>query len=202
MTTTNAQGLAGTSVLVTGGGSGIGLACAQRLAADGASVTLVGRSEDRLQAGVAAVEATVAESGRGRRAVADRAVLPDRHHRRGRGRGRRRRRHRVTGTLDGIVSSAGGSETIGPLTQIDVEAWRRTLDLNMTGTMLTLKHGARVMARQGHGSIVAISSVAGAAPTAGSAPTGRRRPASRCCAWWRPTSSVPAASGSTRSARA
>jgi NAD(P)-dependent dehydrogenase (short-subunit alcohol dehydrogenase family) len=67
----------------------------------------------------------------------------------------------VTGTLDGIVSSAGGSETIGPITQIDVDAWRRTVDLNLTGTMLTIKHGARLMARQGHGSIVAISSVAG-----------------------------------------
>jgi NAD(P)-dependent dehydrogenase (short-subunit alcohol dehydrogenase family) len=67
----------------------------------------------------------------------------------------------VTGTLDGIVSSAGGSETIGPITQIDTEAWRRTVDLNLTGTMLTIKHGARVMARQGHGSIVAISSIAG-----------------------------------------
>lgn len=163
MTTTNAQGLAGTSVLVTGGGSGIGLACAQRLAADGASVTLIGRSEERLQAGVAAVEATVAESGAADggpsptvryfptditdEAAVEAAVAAA---------------TAVTGTLDGIVSSAGGSETIGPLTQIDVGAWRRTLDLNMTGTMLTLKHGARVMARQGHGSIVAISSVAGA----------------------------------------
>jgi NAD(P)-dependent dehydrogenase (short-subunit alcohol dehydrogenase family) len=67
-----------------------------------------------------------------------------------------------TGRLEGIVVSAGGSETIGPLTQVDAGAWRRTVDLNLTGTLLTIKHGARIMARQGGGSIVAISSVAGA----------------------------------------
>ena len=159
MSRTNAQGLAGASVLVTGGGSGIGLACAQRLAADGASVTLVGRSEDRLKAGVAAVEAAAAEARgdavppvlRVAADITDEAAVE----------AAVAAATAVTGTLDGIVSSAGGSETIGPITQIDVEAWRRTVDLNLTGTMLTIKHGARVMARQGHGSIVAISSMAG-----------------------------------------
>jgi NAD(P)-dependent dehydrogenase (short-subunit alcohol dehydrogenase family) len=157
---TNAQDLSGTSVLVTGGGSGIGLACAQRLAADGAAVTLVGRNEDRLKAGAAAVEASAAAArsdtgpapvGYVSADITDEAAVE----------AAVATATAVTGTLDGIVSSAGGSETIGPITQIDVEAWRRTVDLNLTGTMLTIKHGARVMARQGHGSIVAISSVAG-----------------------------------------
>lgn len=162
MSRTNAQDLTGTSVLVTGGGSGIGLACAQRLAADGASVTLVGRSEDRLKAGVAAVEASAGEAAADTGAspatvqyvtadITDEAAVE----------AAVAAATGVTGALDGIVSSAGGSETIGPITQIEVEAWRNTVDLNLTGTMLTIKHGARVMARQGHGSIVAISSVAG-----------------------------------------
>jgi len=153
----NAQGsrsLAGYAAFVTGGGSGIGLACATRLAADGATVTITGRSADRLAAGVAAIEeaapgadvrsvpADVTDEDALAAAVAA-AAEP-------------------TGRLDGIVVSAGGSETIGPLTQVDAEAWRRTVDLNLTGTLLTIKHGARIMARQGGGSIVAISSVAGA----------------------------------------
>lgn len=148
------RGLAGFSALVTGGGSGIGLACAQRLAADGASVTIAGRSEDRLRAGVEAIEAVAADGATVQAVPADvtdeasveAAVAAA---------------TALTGRLDGIVSSAGGSETIGPITQIDVEAWRRTVDLNLTGTMLAIKHGARVMAGQGGGSVVAISSIAG-----------------------------------------
>ncbi len=147
--------LAGFSALVTGGGSGIGLACARRLAADGAAVTIVGRSEERLRSAVAAIEEVASGDAKvlavstdvTDESAVEAAVAAATG---------------VTGRLDGIVSCAGGSETIGPITQIDVEAWRRTVDLNLTGTMLTIKHGARVMARQGGGAVVGISSIAGA----------------------------------------
>ncbi|HET6951970.1 MAG TPA: SDR family oxidoreductase [Acidimicrobiales bacterium] len=151
----HSQDLAGYAAFVTGGGSGIGLACATRLAAEGATVTITGRSPDRLAAGVAAIEAAASPGATVRAVpadVTDEAALA----------AAVAAATEATGRLDGIVISAGGSETIGPLTQVDVEAWRRTVDLNLTGTMLTIKHGARVMARQGGGSIVAISSVAGA----------------------------------------
>jgi NAD(P)-dependent dehydrogenase (short-subunit alcohol dehydrogenase family) len=59
-----------------------------------------------------------------------------------------------------VVHCAGGSETIGPVTQIDSEAWRRTVDLNVNGTMYVLKHSAREMVRGGGGSFVGISSIA------------------------------------------
>src|SRR4051794_6231427 len=64
------------------------------------------------------------------------------------------------GRLDGVVHCAGGSETIGPVTQVDSEAWRRTGDLNVNGTMYVLKHTAREMGRGGGGSFVGISSIA------------------------------------------
>jgi NAD(P)-dependent dehydrogenase (short-subunit alcohol dehydrogenase family) len=155
---TASGGLAGFAALVTGGGSGIGLACAARLAADGAAVMIVGRSPERLAAGAAEVEQAAAATGNDgsvttlptdvtdeAQVAAAVAAAAD-----------------ATGRLDGVVMSAGGSETIGPLTQVDIDAWRRTVDLNLTGTLLTIKHAARVMARQGGGSMVAISSVAGA----------------------------------------
>jgi NAD(P)-dependent dehydrogenase (short-subunit alcohol dehydrogenase family) len=146
--------LDGYAALITGGGSGIGLGCAVALAADGAAVTLAGRSEERLAAGAAEVEAarpgatvqTISTDVTDEDQVAAAVALAA----------------GPTGRLDGVVASAGGSETIGPITQVDVGAWRRTLDLNLTGTMLTIKHAGRVMARQGSGSIVAISSIAGA----------------------------------------
>src|SRR5690606_14016666 len=65
-----------------------------------------------------------------------------------------------TGTLHGVVNCAGGSETIGPVTQIDSELWRRTIDLNINGTMYMLKHSAREMVRGGGGSFIGISSIA------------------------------------------
>jgi NAD(P)-dependent dehydrogenase (short-subunit alcohol dehydrogenase family) len=146
-------GLHGTAALVTGGGSGIGLGCARRLLADGASVTICGRSEDRLVAAREQLAPLANEGASVQHAVADvtdedaiaaavaLACEP-------------------TGSLDAVVACAGGSETLGPLTQMDTEAWRRTIDLNVTGTMLTIKHAARPMAAAGRGSIVGVSSIA------------------------------------------
>src|SRR4051794_9211454 len=65
-----------------------------------------------------------------------------------------------TGRLHGVVHCAGGSETIGPITQVDSDAWRRTVDLNVNGTMYVLKHSAREMVKAGGGSFVGISSIA------------------------------------------
>jgi len=145
----------GYSALITGGGSGIGLACATRLARDGAAaITIAGRSGERLAAGVAAIEAT----GTGAKIMAISTDVTDEDQ----VANAVAAATEATGRLDGVVASAGGSETIGPLTQVDAGAWRRTLDLNLTGTLLTIKHAGRVMARQGSGSIVGISSIAGA----------------------------------------
>jgi NAD(P)-dependent dehydrogenase (short-subunit alcohol dehydrogenase family) len=151
-------GLVGTSALVTGGGSGIGLACAQRLAADGASVAICGRSEDRLRTGINSIEAKIAASGH--QGVKVQAVPTDVTAESAVA-GAVEAATALTGRLDAVVCCAGGSETIGPITQTDVEAWRRTVDLNLTGTMLAIKHAAPVMAAQGGGAIVAISSIAG-----------------------------------------
>ena len=100
--------------LVTGGGSGIGKGVAAGLVAAGASVMIVGRNPDRLAAAVKEIEAVTAGSGSIRYEPADvtnedevtRAVdAATAWH----------------GRLHGVVHCAGGSETIGPITQIDSE---------------------------------------------------------------------------------
>ncbi|MCZ4548719.1 short-chain dehydrogenase [Williamsia sp. 1138] len=144
--------MSGKSVLVTGGGSGIGEGIAALLAERGAQVTILGRNAERLDAvaeklnaaaggtSVLGHAADITDEDQVAKAI---AVATAR-----------------TGRLDGIVACAGGSETIGPITQMDTEAWKRTLDLNLNGTMFTIKHGARELVRGGGGAIVAISSIA------------------------------------------
>jgi NAD(P)-dependent dehydrogenase (short-subunit alcohol dehydrogenase family) len=139
--------------LVTGGGSGIGKGMAAGLVAAGASVMIVGRNPDRLAAAVQEIEAVKADGGEIRYEPADvtdedevtRAVdAATAWH----------------GRLHGVVHCAGGSETIGPITQVDSQLWRRAVDLNVNGTMYVLKHSARQMVRGGGGSFVGISSIA------------------------------------------
>jgi len=139
--------------LVTGGGSGIGKAVAAGLVTSGASVMIVGRNPDRLAAAVEEIEAVKDNGGAIRYEPTDvtnedevtRAVdATTAWH----------------GRLDGAVHCAGGSLTVGPITHTDSDAWRRTVDLNVNGTMYVLKHAARELVRSGGGSFVGISSIA------------------------------------------
>ena len=145
--------LADKTVLVTGGGSGIGKGAATAAVAAGANVMLVGRNADRLAAAAEEIKGHAEDGGSVLYEPAD-VTNEDEV-------------SRVveaatawTGNLHGVVHCAGGSETIGPVTQIDSEAWRRTVDLNINGTMYVVKHAAREMVRGGGGSFVGISSIA------------------------------------------
>ena len=137
--------------VVTGGGSGIGKGVAQGLAQSGAHVLIVGRNGDRLAAAADEIGADATGTVRFESVdVTDEEQVA-----------------RVietatawNGRLHGVVHCAGGSQTIGPITQIDSEAWKRTVDLNVNGTMYVLKHSAREMVRAGGGSFVGISSIA------------------------------------------
>ncbi|MBV9352278.1 MAG: SDR family oxidoreductase [Mycobacterium sp.] len=141
------------SYLVTGGGSGIGKAVSAGLVAAGAAVTIIGRDAYRLATAAEAIEGLKGAGGAIRYEPAD---VTDEDE-------IARVIEAATawhGRLQGVVHCAGGSETIGPITQIDSEAWRRTVDLNVNGTMYVLKHAARELVRGGGGSFVGISSIA------------------------------------------
>ena len=143
--------LAERTVLVSGGGSGIGKGVAAAVVAAGGNAMLVGRNADKLSAAADEITAQgspgavlyepadVTNEDEVARAVEAATAW--------------------TGRLWGVVHCAGGSETIGPITQIDSEAWRRTVDLNINGTMYMVKHSAREMVRGGGGSFIVAWSI-------------------------------------------
>ena len=146
--------LADRTFIVTGGGSGIGRGVATAVVAAGGDAVLVGRNADRLAGAAEEIEAAAGE-GSGS-VIYQPADVTDEDE-------VARTVEAATawhGRLSGVVHCAGGSETIGPITQVDSEAWRRTVDLNVNGTMYMLKHSAREMVRGGGGSFVGISSIA------------------------------------------
>jgi NAD(P)-dependent dehydrogenase (short-subunit alcohol dehydrogenase family) len=145
------SGIAGLRALVTGGGSGIGLATARRFAADGAHVTICGRTAAKL-------DAAVGEIGNGARSVVadvtieadvERAVAAAAE---------------PGGRLDVVFANAGGSYHMGAITDADADAVRATVEVNLVGTFLTIKHAARTMSGSGGGSIIGMSSGAGHFP--------------------------------------
>ena len=146
--------LHGRAALVTGGGSGIGLACARQLLRDGAHVTIAGRSDDRLRAAATALEEHTEDRARIHYVVCDitnedavaAAVA-----------------HAATpvGGLHIAIANAGGGMG-GSILSTTMEMWQYTLDVNLTGTFLTLKHAGLALKAAGGGSIVAVSSIAGA----------------------------------------
>jgi NAD(P)-dependent dehydrogenase (short-subunit alcohol dehydrogenase family) len=146
--------LAGTAAIVTGGGSGIGLACAAALARDGSSVLITGRTEERLRTGAAEIEAVAADGAVVRWQVADAKSEPDMA-------AAVATACEVTGGLDFAIANAGRGG-LGPLVATPIEEWEDILATNLTGTFLIVKHAGAAIARSGGGSIVAISSIAAA----------------------------------------
>ena len=143
--------LAGTSTLVTGGGSGIGLACARRIVSDGGSVTLLGRTREKVRAAAWGLRPDAPRGASVRwmagdvadeEAVAAAVALAA-----------------GTAGLDGAVLAAARGK-VGPLLLLERSTWQAVLDTNLTGAFLCVKHAGAAMARSGGGSIVAVSSVA------------------------------------------
>ena len=69
-----------------------------------------------------------------------------------------------TGGLDILFANAGGSLHMGPFDAANADAIRATIDLNLVGTMLCIKHAVPAMRAAGGGSIIGMSSGAGHFP--------------------------------------
>lgn len=153
-TTKPSGGLEGMAVLVTGGGTGIGRACAAQLVADGAAVTICGRTASKLEAAAKHIAERAGQGGSVQTLVADVTVEDDVS-------AAVARAMEPTGRLDGCVANAGGGGAIHPYHLQDTQEFIRVLHLNALGTMLCVKHSVPHMVAAGGGSFVAMSSIAG-----------------------------------------
>jgi NAD(P)-dependent dehydrogenase (short-subunit alcohol dehydrogenase family) len=153
MGTKPSGGLEAKAALISGGGTGIGWACAAAMIADGATVTICGRTEDRLRDAVTRLGEVAGHGGRAVYVVADVTDEADVE-------AAAHGAAEPTGGLDIVVSNAGGGGALGPLHTQDLADFTRVLHLNVLGTMLLAKHALPMLAAA-HGSFVAVSSIAG-----------------------------------------
>jgi NAD(P)-dependent dehydrogenase (short-subunit alcohol dehydrogenase family) len=137
------------AALVTGGASGIGLACTERLVAAGWRVGIVDRDAAALararevfrdQPGVRIAELDVTDEAAAEVVLADMAT--------------------AFGGLDGVVNSAGIAADM-PALDTPVELFRKILDVNVVGSFVVGRASARLMKETGGGAIVNIASISG-----------------------------------------
>jgi len=135
------------TAIITGGATGIGLACARLFTREGARVAIFGRRQDRLdqarkQIGdsVLAVQGDITHEQDIQRLV-DTTL-------------------KELGKVDILINNAG-TFTGGPLHETDAEAWDRVFNINMTGVFQLTRRVLPSMVEQGSGSIIHISSILG-----------------------------------------
>jgi NADP-dependent 3-hydroxy acid dehydrogenase YdfG len=145
-------------VAITGASAGIGKACAERLARDGATVVVCARRMDK-RTGVA--DAIVARGGRALAVEGDVTSAADMHR-------LVDRAVAAFGRLDVMICNAGIGFH-GSLADTTPEIARRLFDVNVLGTVYAARAAYDAFARQGAGHIIAVSSIAGLRGGAGMA---------------------------------
>src|SRR6266446_7685004 len=141
----------GKIALVTGGASGIGEACAQTLAREGARVVISDIDDLRGNELASAIDAAgheaiylshdVTDEDRWQRVVAE--------------------IERRYGRLDVLVANAGIGIMVPSIVEMSLDDWRRQTAVNLDGVFLSVKHCIPLMRRSGGGSIIMTSSIAG-----------------------------------------
>jgi NAD(P)-dependent dehydrogenase (short-subunit alcohol dehydrogenase family) len=141
--------LAGKVALITGAGGGIGSETARLFAREGASVAVNDVRRERVEA---VVENLRKDGGRALAAVADISAAAEVE-------AIFRETERAFGGLDILVNNAFFNVNDVTITELEEEAWDRTIAVCLKGPFLCTKHALRLMRRRGGGSVVTISSV-------------------------------------------
>lgn len=135
---------AGQHALITGGGSGIGAACAKLLVAQGARVTITGRDEHKLaqtaeEIGTRWTAADVTDEGAVHRAF--------------------EQVRKASGPITILINNAGVADAC-PFVRMSPDFWSHIIQVNLTGVFLCTREVIRPMLDEGRGRIVNVASVA------------------------------------------
>lgn len=141
--------LAGRTVLITGGNSGIGLGMASGVGAAGADVIIWGRDESKNESALARLnsEGVVAHALVCDVAVEERVI--------------ERFAESVDlarGRIDSVFANAGTTGGGEHFVDLSLQEWRRVMSVNLDAVFVTLRSAARHMVEVGGGSLVAVSS--------------------------------------------
>ena len=148
---TDLSSVAGQIAIVTGGTAGIGLACVERFAAEGAKIAVIARTADTGKA----VAERLNDSGAEVIFIAGDCVSPD---------------DMCTaaavilnkwGRADILVNCAGGFISSPSIEELDNDAWHEVIDWNLTAKFLLTRKIVPAMKHNGYGRIVNVSSLAG-----------------------------------------
>ncbi|MBC3917426.1 SDR family oxidoreductase [Undibacterium sp. CY18W] len=140
--------LQGRHALITGGGKGIGLAIAQALLSEGATVTLAGRSEATLQRAV-----TSLSNAKVQYVVMDVSDVESVQAAFQLSQGR-------DGRIDILINNAGQASSASFL-KTDAKLWQNMLDVNLNGSFICMQQALPAMLEAGWGRIVNVVSTAG-----------------------------------------
>jgi len=148
--------LAGKAAVVTGGASGIGEACSETLAREGAAVLITDIDDLRGKDVVARITKAGGKAHYLNHDVRDEAAWP----------GVIAEAEKNFGRLDIMVANAGIG-VMAPIETMTLNDWQRQQAINLDGVFLSIKHAIPALKKAGGGSIVLMSSVAGLRGSAG-----------------------------------
>jgi NAD(P)-dependent dehydrogenase (short-subunit alcohol dehydrogenase family) len=149
--------LTGRRALVTGASRGIGLGVAEALTKRGASVAITGRKPDNLDAAVQQLQATGADVRPFVCHQGDPSAISHLFE----------QLDHAAFEADLVVINAATNPVYGPLLDLELDAWRKIVEVNLTGALLTAQAAARRMRTRQRGSIVFMASIAGIDPMPG-----------------------------------